>query len=156
MYTLRKALRDASPPPLFQDAEGLALNPAAVDVDAPRFERLMSEGTPDALQRAVTLYRGDLLHGFSLDEAAFEEWLTAERERLRELAIHALATLLAHQEATGATERGIQTAGLGKLFLHAGRSERARESLTTAITMYREMGMRFWLEKAEREFRACT
>ncbi|MGH7393713.1 MAG: ATP-binding protein, partial [Candidatus Rokuibacteriota bacterium] len=68
------------------------------------------EGTPESLERAATLYRGDLLHGFSLDEASFEEWLVAERERLRELAIEGLAKLMAHQARTSATERGIQTA----------------------------------------------
>jgi hypothetical protein len=30
-----------------------------------------------------------------------------------------------------------------------GQRERAQEHLTTAATMYREMGMTSWLEKAE-------
>ena len=38
--------------------------------------------------------------------------------------------------------------GLGKLYRSMGKQERAREHLTTATTMYREMGMTFWLEKA--------
>ena len=32
-----------------------------------------------------------------------------------------------------------------------GKPEQAREHLTTATTMYREMDMRFWLEQAETE-----
>jgi hypothetical protein len=32
-----------------------------------------------------------------------------------------------------------------------GKREQAQEHLTTAMTMYREMDMRFWLEKAEAE-----
>ena len=43
--------------------------------------------------------------------------------------------------------------GLGKLSRRAGRGPQAREHLTTAITMYREMDMRFWLEQAEAEMR---
>jgi tetratricopeptide (TPR) repeat protein len=39
--------------------------------------------------------------------------------------------------------------GLGKLYRHAGDGVRAREKLTTAATMYREMGMDFWLARAE-------
>ena len=39
--------------------------------------------------------------------------------------------------------------GLGKLCRRTGEREQAREHLTTATTMYREMGMGFWLEKAE-------
>ena len=41
--------------------------------------------------------------------------------------------------------------GLGKLYRRTGKREPAREHLTTATTMYREMGMRFWLEQAEAE-----
>jgi hypothetical protein len=41
--------------------------------------------------------------------------------------------------------------GLGKLYRRTGKREQAREHLTTATTMYREMDMRFWLEKAEAE-----
>jgi hypothetical protein len=43
--------------------------------------------------------------------------------------------------------------GLGKLYRHTGKHEQAREHLATATTMYREMGMTFWLEKAEAEVR---
>lgn len=39
--------------------------------------------------------------------------------------------------------------GLGKLYRRTGKREQAQEHLTTATTMYREMGMRFWLEQAE-------
>ena len=39
--------------------------------------------------------------------------------------------------------------GLGKLYRRTGKRDQAREHLTTATTMYREMDMRFWPEKAE-------
>ena len=41
--------------------------------------------------------------------------------------------------------------GLGKLHRRTGKPEQSREHLATATTMYREMDMRFWLEKAEAE-----
>ena len=41
--------------------------------------------------------------------------------------------------------------GLGKLDRRAGKRQEAQEHFTTATTMYREMDMRFWLEKAEAE-----
>jgi len=110
VYALRKAMPDAGDALLLLEGEGIALNPAAIEADVPRFERLVREGTPEALEGAAALYRGDLLHGFSLDETGFEEWLVVERERLRELAIEGLAKLLAHQARTSATEQGIQTA----------------------------------------------
>ena len=43
--------------------------------------------------------------------------------------------------------------GLGELYRRTGKKEEAQEHLTTATTMYREMDMRFWLEKAEVEIR---
>jgi len=38
--------------------------------------------------------------------------------------------------------------GLGKLYRNIGETEHAREYLATAMMMYREMGMDFWLEQA--------
>jgi tetratricopeptide (TPR) repeat protein len=44
--------------------------------------------------------------------------------------------------------------GLGKLYRHTGDKAKAAEHLTTAATMYREMDMGFWLERAEAELGA--
>ena len=41
--------------------------------------------------------------------------------------------------------------GIGKLHRRTGNREHAHGRLTTATSMYREMDMRFWLEKAETE-----
>jgi class 3 adenylate cyclase/tetratricopeptide (TPR) repeat protein len=41
--------------------------------------------------------------------------------------------------------------GLGKLYRRTDKREQAREHLATATTMYREMGMTYWLEKVEAE-----
>jgi tetratricopeptide (TPR) repeat protein len=41
--------------------------------------------------------------------------------------------------------------GLDKLYRRTGKRQEAPEHLTTATTMYREMDMRFWFEKAEAE-----
>jgi tetratricopeptide (TPR) repeat protein len=43
--------------------------------------------------------------------------------------------------------------GLGKLSRHTGKLDQAREHLTIATTMYREMEMPFWLEQAEAEMK---
>jgi class 3 adenylate cyclase/tetratricopeptide (TPR) repeat protein len=43
--------------------------------------------------------------------------------------------------------------GLGKLYRNTDERERAQKHLTTAVTMYREMGMTYWLEKAEAELK---
>jgi len=41
--------------------------------------------------------------------------------------------------------------GLGKLSRRAGKREQAQAHLATATTLYREMGMTYWLEKAQAE-----
>jgi tetratricopeptide (TPR) repeat protein len=46
--------------------------------------------------------------------------------------------------------------GLGKLSRRAGKRQESQEHLATATTMYREMDMRFWLEKAEAEMRGLA
>ena len=91
---LRKALDGMQPAPLPSDREFVTLDPAAVSVDAAEFERLIGEGTPEALARATALYRGDLLDGLEVRDPAFEEWLLMERQRLRDLAREASAALL--------------------------------------------------------------
>jgi hypothetical protein len=44
--------------------------------------------------------------------------------------------------------------GPGKLYRRTDKREQAQEHLATATTMYREMGMTYWHEKAEAEVRA--
>src|SRR5262245_2821973 len=110
LFMLRKALATRVPDSLQIDAASVALEPAAVTVDVTAFERLVTQGTLDSLAQAVDIYQGDLLQGLAVWEAPFEDWLMAERERLRELALEALARLLAHPSKSQATERAIQTA----------------------------------------------
>jgi DNA-binding SARP family transcriptional activator len=107
---LRRALAGAHPAPVRIEGHTLALDPDSVEVDVVMLERCVAEATPQALERAAELYRGDLLLGFTVDEPLFEEWLVAERERLREMALDALARLLAHQTTEANSERAIRTA----------------------------------------------
>jgi tetratricopeptide (TPR) repeat protein len=46
--------------------------------------------------------------------------------------------------------------GLGKLCRRTGKQDQAREHLATATMMYRDMDMRFWLERAEAETRTSA
>jgi class 3 adenylate cyclase/tetratricopeptide (TPR) repeat protein len=43
--------------------------------------------------------------------------------------------------------------GLGKFYRSAGKREQAQAHVATATTMYRDMGMTYWLERAEAEIR---
>src|SRR5262245_13133746 len=107
LFTLRRALPGA----LFvTQADTVALDPSAIDVDVAGFERRVTQGTVTALEEAAELYQGDLLAGLAVSEPAFEEWLLPQRERLRELAVDGLAKLLAQQRKADATERAVLTA----------------------------------------------
>jgi len=85
LFDIRQAIRDVSPAPLVIEGKTVALELGAHDTDVLALERLVAEGTPAALEQAVALYQGDLLEGLSVDEPPYEEWLLAERERLREV-----------------------------------------------------------------------
>src|SRR5262247_1581831 len=108
LWDLRKVLAGAKPWPLSMDGETVALVSETVDVL--EFEALVRDGRPDAMRDAMALYRGDLLEGFRVDEPAFEEWLTRERERFRRLSLEAHERLLAHETAAGRVEAAVEVA----------------------------------------------
>jgi DNA-binding SARP family transcriptional activator/predicted ATPase len=63
------------------------------------------------IEDAVGLYRGDFLEGFYVHGAlAFEEWVLSERERLRQMALHALYRLVGHYTARGDYGQGLDHA----------------------------------------------
>ena len=86
---LRKALGSGDNSPLIAARDAISLAAKAVRVDVKEFERLIDDGTPTALEQAAELYRGDLLDGIGVHDAAFENWLRDERRRLNECACEA-------------------------------------------------------------------
>jgi pimeloyl-ACP methyl ester carboxylesterase len=105
------------------EGELIGLQANTVEVDVAAFERGVAQETRDALREATSLYRGELLDGFRIDEAPFDDWLAAERQRLRELGLNALERLLAMDLAAGSPERAVET-GLRLLALDPLRRER--------------------------------
>ena len=110
LFALRRALAPTDPPCLALTGEALVLEATSLDVDAWTFERLAGSTDLAALAQAAALYRGEFLAGLDFRGTLFEDWLMAERERLRELALEALAKLLAQQRAAGDAEDALQTA----------------------------------------------
>ncbi len=99
---LGKALSAVEPSPLLKLRDTLALDPATVEVDALIFEGLAARDATSDLKRAAELYAGDLLDGLDARDAAFEYWLTIERQRLRGLAATVLKKLLTHDSGPSA------------------------------------------------------
>jgi len=107
---LRKSLLHSRHPSILVEGDILRVDPASVDVDVQEFERLCEEGTPQALKRAVKLYRGEFLEDFHLREDSFEEWLSFERARLRERALDGMTILLDYYLDSDDCDDGIAVA----------------------------------------------
>ena len=92
--------------------------------------------------KAVTFLRHACLRAFerSMYRAAVAAW----DEALRCLEHLPQEGLVAHCHL-----------GLGKLYGRTGKRELAQEHLTSATTMYREMGMTYWVEQAGSEIRGA-
>jgi len=101
LSAIRKAIPSSNGGRFLADGDNIVLNLDDFDLDVARFEELAAATTPEQLEEAITLYRGDLLDGFSLKEELFEDWLRTERERLRAIAVAVLEKLVAHHSATG-------------------------------------------------------
>jgi DNA-binding SARP family transcriptional activator len=104
LLRLRKSFGSLHLLPVVTDRASVTLDRADIGVDVQEFEQLVAEGTPDGLARATKLYRGDLLEGLDVRDPAFEEWLLFERQRLRDQARDALASLLDHHMASAARD----------------------------------------------------
>lgn len=110
LYVLGSTLDPALPSILRRDAGGISLDRSRLLVDALEFERLVQEGTPQALERAGVLYRGDFLAGIGAGDQAFEDWLRDERDRLDELAFEVFGKLLSHQWKVGLFTKAVRSA----------------------------------------------
>jgi len=110
LVDLRRALPNGKTPTLLAEGDSLSLNPDRVEIDVAVFEELANRSTRKALERAAALYTGDLLVGFTLRELPFEDWLRAERNRLRERALHVLRQILSVEIAAADLEPAVQTA----------------------------------------------
>jgi DNA-binding SARP family transcriptional activator len=152
LFLLRAALKQARSAAFRIDGDTVTADPQAIDVDVFRFEQLVGKRTPVSLEQAALLYRGDLLDGFVIDEEPFEQWLIHERERLRELALDALARLLRHQNSLETTDAATQTARrlltldplqeavhrvLMRLHVRAGRREAALRQYEICVGLLR-------------------
>jgi tetratricopeptide (TPR) repeat protein len=84
-------------------------------------------------------------------------WLLGEVASRREppeveAAVHHYRQALALGDALGLRPLIAHCHGsLAKLYRRTGKPQEAQEHFSTATIMYREMDMRFWLEKAEAE-----
>src|ERR1041384_3230937 len=102
---IRQCLGEAMSSAIVADRQSVRLDATGFATDVARFERLVGDGTPEALEQACALCSGDLLDGIGIRDPGFEEWLLAERQRLRRLHEDALIRLLAPSLPIATRER---------------------------------------------------
>jgi CheY-like chemotaxis protein len=107
---LRYALRFLPSTLLAGEGEGVRFRPAAVEVDAARFDTLVAAGSIHALRQAADLYHGNLVENFSSGIAAFDQWLAGERLHYWRSALSVLGRLLAAQIKAGWWENASEIA----------------------------------------------
>jgi len=135
-------------PPTFQYSEGAALGEAYLlagrtDEAAAQAQRTLAL----ARQKGQRADEADALH-LAGEVAARAEPVDAPAAEQQYRAAMSLADELGMRPLVAQCHLG-----LGKLFARTGKREQAREYLTTATMMYREMDMRFFLEQAEAELK---
>jgi adenylate cyclase len=102
LYILRTRLGDDV---IQATGDDLALNDEAVSSDLADFERMLDAGQ---LEAAVEIFRGPLLDGFHLSDAAeFERWLDDERSRLSQAYADSLEEIARRTETTGDFAAGV-------------------------------------------------
>jgi DNA-binding SARP family transcriptional activator/tetratricopeptide (TPR) repeat protein/TolB-like protein len=103
LHVLRRALGAEA---LVTTGDDVALNPALVQVDVVQFREALAAGD---VERAVSLYRGEFMEGFFVNDAAdFGQWVDGERDGLKRQYGDALERAASERagagNATGAAE----------------------------------------------------
>ena len=149
---LRSTLGDAGGAVIVPKSDPVATDFRAMTVDALSFEQLATQGTREALELAEALFAGELLEGFDIRSEDFEQWLTAERHRLRNLLVEVLSRLQRFRAQAGEIDKAIETASrllrldslheeshrsLIQLHLRAGRRSAALKAAETCEEILR-------------------
>src|SRR3954469_6161492 len=98
LFKLRQVLGQSA---LRSDGEFISLNAVVITCDVPQFERVVRNGSRDALTAAADFYRGRLVDDIAVNAEGWSEWLARERERLSELAVGAMVALGEHELSEG-------------------------------------------------------
>ncbi|GLS35228.1 adenylate cyclase [Mesorhizobium tianshanense] len=111
LAALRKTLKEDGCPDPFETHQGtLTLRHDTIAVDSREFDDIALCGDVERIRSIPQIYRGEFAAGLSIRSAPFAGWLQAERERLCDLAVSALETVLAYDEEHGEPSAVLKTA----------------------------------------------
>lgn len=130
---------------LIAEGENLGLRSERIRSDARQLVTLAQSDDVQSLQRALDLYAGELLAGFSIDAPGFDEWLLVERQRHLDLVVGAARRLLSLHRDADRTEEAIRIAR--RLLTLDSLQEDVHRTL---LTLYAESGRK---DAAQSHFR---
>lgn len=93
------------------DDDALRIDAARCETDVREFDALSAGTDVEELERALALYRGELLEGFTVKEPGFDDWLRDTRARFRDRSVSMLARLADARASEGELERAIEVHG---------------------------------------------
>ena len=105
LFAVRKAMGDLDP--FVAADEMISIDTELVSSDAIELLDAMEHGRTE---EATSLYQGELLEGFELDEPPFDQWLAARRTDIREAAIELRLFELDHLVRAGEDKNAIHVA----------------------------------------------
>jgi DNA-binding SARP family transcriptional activator len=108
---LRRSIGDAL---VVTEDERLTIDTDLLVSDVSKFETLCTDGSREALSEADSIYAAEFLEGLSVPEPEWEDWLTAERNRLRGLALDARAKLASLLLEVSEIEQALEVANRGR------------------------------------------
>jgi len=85
----------------------LAIRPGLFHCDAVQFEALIQAESRAIREIAVDLYEGAFLANVAITEETWTNWITAQRQRLEDLAVDGLIRLGEEEEKHGASEQAL-------------------------------------------------
>src|SRR5579859_4418704 len=161
LHRLQETLAPAGESVLLVTRQAIALNRAACCTDVTTFRELLAEAEGhrhatlhecdacvDRLVRAVALYRGELLAGFSLTDAEpFDDWLVLRRERFLHAALGALYRLTEANFDRGEYDRAHAYA-VRQAELDPGREEAHAQAIRALLLSGHHTQARAYLEQA--------
>ncbi|KUM27775.1 hypothetical protein AU467_15420 [Mesorhizobium loti] len=119
-------------------------------VDAKALESVASLNDDQRLENATDLIGGDLMEGLSIAEAAYEEWLTSERERFRLIGCKVYSRLMDNAEHGGRLEEAL-TYGSKLLALDPIQEQTHRALMRLYFTQGRHEAALSQYERCRRE-----
>ena len=111
LQDLHHALRYLPQDILITEESSVRFNRETVEVDAQKFNELVSSPSINTVRKAAEIYRGNLIEGFVLGVAPFDEWLAQKRLNFWRGALAIFGSLLTTQIRAGWWEEAVDTAG---------------------------------------------